>query len=144
MIILAIDHGSKNIGVAVCDELEIAARPLALISHTNKEEDAKAIANLVKKYEVEKVILGVSYTEDGDPNEAGRMAINFGRVLASWISVPMEVWDESLTTQDAIELKLTLGVRQKKRAGHHDATAAALLLQNYIDTNHDNMVEGYL
>ena len=140
MIILAVDHGSKNIGVAVCDELEIAARPLCILEHKSKEEDAAEVAELIKVYHAEKVLLGVSYAEEGNPNEAGRMAINFGRVLTLRISVPIEIWDETLTTRDAVALKVQQGIRRKKRAGHHDATAAALLLQDYIDNKHDEMV----
>ena len=144
MIILAIDHGSKNIGIAICDELEIAARPLALMAHRSKEIDTAEVAELVRMHHVEKVLLGVSYKEEGEPNEAGRVALNFGRALTSQVSVPIEIWDESFTTRDAIALKVRQGIHRKKRAGHHDATAAALLLQDYLDTHHDVMVASNL
>ena len=143
MIILSIDHGTKHIGIAICDELEIAARPLALLDHHSKEHDAAEIAALARKHKAEKILLGVSYSEEGDPNDAGRLAINFGRVLTTHVSVPIEIWDESLTTRDAIALKVQQGIRRKRRAGHHDATAAALLLQDYIDNHHDNMMASH-
>lgn len=133
MIILAIDHGIKNIGVAVCDELEIAARSLTVIEHTSKDEDAKKVAELIGETLAKEVIVGVSYDEDGVPNEAGRRALNFLDVLKGMIDIPISAWDESLTTADAKALRLEMGVSKKKRKGHHDSLAAALLLQSYID-----------
>lgn len=133
MIILAIDHGTKLIGVAVCDELEIAARPLCVFPHTSKEKDAQQVVQLIAENKAEKVLIGVSYTEDGFPNDSGWRALNFMSVLQAQTSCPVETWDESLTTQDARAIKLQMGLSKKKRQGHHDSTAAAVLLQEYID-----------
>lgn len=133
MIILAIDHGIKNIGVAVCDELEIAARSLTVINHVSKDADADNVVKLVEQTSAKEVIVGVSYDEEGEPNESGRRSINFIEVLTGKLNIPVSGWDESLTTADAKALRLEMGSSKKNRKGHQDGLAAALLLQSFID-----------
>ena len=77
--------------------------------------------------------MGISYDEDGRLNTAGRTAARFVEVLRNQTALPVELWDESLTTRDARELRLAMGVGRKQRGGHLDDVAAALLLQNYLD-----------
>ncbi|HWS24696.1 MAG TPA: Holliday junction resolvase RuvX [Anaerolineales bacterium] len=133
MRILAVDFGMKNIGIAVCDELMIAARELAIIHHTNREKDAAEIINLAVANKAAKIIVGVSFDDEGNPNDAGKQALNLIETLQKNPEFEIVGWDESLTTDDAKELKLKKGVSKKERNGHHDALAAAILLQGYID-----------
>jgi len=133
MRILAVDFGMKNIGIAICDELMIAARELAIINHTNREKDTAEIVNLALENQASKIIVGVSYDEDGKPNEAGKQALNLIETLEKNLEIEIIGWDESLTTEDAKQVKLEQGVSKKQRKGHHDALAAAILLQGYID-----------
>lgn len=133
MRILAVDFGMKNIGIAVCDELMIAARELAIIHHTNREKDAAEIINLAVANKAAKIIVGVSFDDEGNPNDAGKQALNLIETLQKNPEFEIVGWDESLTTDDAKELKLKKGVSKKERKGHHDALAAAILLQGYID-----------
>lgn len=133
MIILAVDHGTKNIGIAICDELGIAARPLAILPHRSKDADAGEISRMADENNAGMILVGVSFTEEGEPNPAGRRALNFISVLRTVSLLPVLEWDESLTTQDARSNKLILGYSKKKRQGHHDSSAAAVLLQDYID-----------
>jgi len=133
MRILAVDHGMKNIGLAICDELMVAARELTIISHTTREKDADEIARLALENQVGKIIVGVSYDEDGEPNEAGKRALNLIEALMKNLTIEIIGWDESLTTADAKQLKFEQGVSRKQRKGHHDALAAAILLQGFID-----------
>ncbi|HEY3310148.1 MAG TPA: Holliday junction resolvase RuvX [Anaerolineales bacterium] len=135
MKILAVDHGQKNLGLAVSDETGMLARPLAIIPHISKALDAAQVAEQANEMAARRIIVGVSYDEAGEPNQAGRRAINFAEQLRLQTELPVELWDESLTTQDARAARIASGAPRKKRAGHLDDVAAAVLLQDYLD-NH--------
>jgi len=135
MRILAVDHGQKKLGLAISDETGMLARPLSILAHVSKLVDAAQIAECAVTQQAERIIVGVSYDEAGDPNPAGRRAMNFAEILRGQTSLPVEMWDESLTTQDARAARIASGAPRKKRGGHLDDVAAAVLLQDYLD-NH--------
>ena len=139
MRILAVDHGQKNIGMALSDENGLLARPLCIIAHTSKLVDAGQVADSAAREDAERIIVGVSFDEAGFPNQAGRRAMNFADVLRLQTNLPVELWDESMTTQDARAIRIASGAPRKKRAGHLDDVAAAVLLQDYLD-NHTVMI----
>jgi putative Holliday junction resolvase len=138
MRILAVDHGQKNLGLALSDETGMLARPLSILPHISKLMDAAQVAEQATRQAAGRIIVGVSYDEAGDPNKAGRQAINFAEILRQQTDLPVELWDESMTTQDARAARIASGAPRKKRAGHLDDVAAAVLLQNYLD-NHLQM-----
>jgi putative holliday junction resolvase len=135
MKILAVDHGQKHLGLALSDETGSLARPLGIIAHLSKIVDAAQVAERAAALGAGQIIVGVSYDEAGDPNPAGRRALNFAEVLRQQTELPVEVWDESLTTQDARAARIAGGAPRKKRAGHLDDVAAAVLLQDYLDSH---------
>ncbi len=135
MRILAVDHGQKKLGLALSDETGMLARPLEIIAHKSKIIDAAQVSERAAAHGAERIIVGVSYDEAGDPNQAGRRAMNFAETLRQQTELPIELWDESLTTQDARAARIASGSPRKKRAGHLDDVAAAVLLQNFLD-NH--------
>lgn len=134
MRVLAVDHGEKNIGLALSDETGALARPLGVIKHIARAVDAAQVAERAEAEGAGLILVGVSYHEDGNPNRAGRRAINFAEALREQTRLPVELRDESLTTQDARAARQAAGARQKQRAGHLDAWAAAVLLQDYLDS----------
>ena len=142
MKIMSVDHGQKNLGLAISDETGMLARPFAILPHVSKLIDAAQVAEIASNQGASLILVGVSYDEAGDPNAAGRRAINFSEVLIQQTSLPVELWDESLTTQDARAARIASGAPRKKRGGHLDDVAAAVLLQNYLDDHlpltHDN------
>jgi putative Holliday junction resolvase len=135
MKILAVDHGQKNIGLALSDETGTLSRPLGILAHISKTMDAAQVAEYAVRNGAQCIIVGVSYDEEGAPNPAGRRAMNFADVLRQQTVLPVELWDESLTTQDARSIRISAGAPRKKRGGHLDDVAAAVLLQDYLD-NH--------
>ena len=135
MRILAVDHGQKNLGLALSDETGMLARPLGIIAHVSKLVDSAQVAEMAASNNAARIIVGVSYDEAGELNPAGRRAVNFAEILRLQTSLPVELWDESLTTQDARAARIAGGAPRKKRAGHLDDVAAAVLLQDYLD-NH--------
>lgn len=134
MRILAVDHGHKRIGLAISDETGTLARPLLVIKHVARVVDAATVAERAAAHDVVKIIVGVSYDEDGQLNTAGHSAARFVEALQQQTDLPILLWDESLTTQDARMARLMMGASRKKRAGHLDDVAAAVLLQNYLDS----------
>jgi len=133
MRILAVDHGEKRIGLALSDETGSIASPLKVIEHISRAIDAAQVADTATQNEVGIVVIGQSFDEEGNPNPAGRRAARFAEELKSQTDIPIEMWDESFSTQDARAARLELGVRRKKRAGHQDAFAAAVILQSYLE-----------
>jgi putative Holliday junction resolvase len=133
--ILAVDHGEKRIGLALSDETAIIASPLKVIEHVSRAIDVAQVADLAVQNNVTLIVVGQSFDEDGNPNPAGRRAGRFADELKNQTSIPIQLWDESFSTQDARAARIQLGVSRKKRSGHQDAFAAVVILQSYIEAN---------
>ncbi len=135
MRILAVDHGEKRIGLALSDPTATIANPLTVIRHVSRAIDAGQVAALAAEHEAGLIVVGQSFDEDGRPNLAGRRAARFAEALRQQTSLPVELWDESFSTQQARAARLQMGVSRKKRAGHLDEMAAAVILQSYLDAH---------
>ncbi len=133
MRILAVDHGEKRIGLALSDETATIANPLKVIEHVSRAIDAAQVADAAAQNNVKLIVVGQSFDEDGNPNPAGRRAARFADELKNQTNIPIELWDESFSTQDARAARIQLGVSRKKRAGHQDMFAAAVILQSYLE-----------
>ena len=133
MKIMAIDHGEKRIGLAISDQTGTIANPLTVIKHISRVLDAAQVATIALENETELIIIGQSFDEDGQPNLAGRRAARFAIALGEQTNLPVELWDESFSTQKARSARIQMGVSRKKRAGHLDQLAATIILQSYLD-----------
>lgn len=134
MRILAVDHGEKRIGLALSDPSGTLASPLTVIKHTSRLIDAAQVAELAKQHGTELIVIGQSFDEEGNPNLAGRRAAKFAEALREQTNIPVELFDESFSTQDARATVIELGFSRKRRAGHHDSLAAAMILRSYIES----------
>lgn len=137
MRILAVDHGEKRIGLALSDPTATIAAPLKVIQHVSRLLDAAQVADIAAQNDAGLVIVGQSYDEDGNPNPAGRRAARFADELRNQTSIPVEMWDESNSTQIARAARIELGVSRKKRSGHQDEFAAVVILQSYLEAKRD-------
>ena len=135
MRILAVDHGEKRIGLALSDPTATIASPFKVIEHVSRLMDAAQVANLAAENEVALIVIGQSYDEEGNPNAAGRRAARFAEALKEQTQIPVVLWDESFTTQEARETRIEMGASRKKRAGHMDDLAAVMILKSYLDAN---------
>jgi putative Holliday junction resolvase len=135
MRILAVDHGEKRIGLAISDPTATIASPLQVFKHTTRLMDAAQVANLASENDAGLIIIGQSFDDEGNPNLAGRRAGNFAEILKEQTNIPIELVDESFSTIDARAAVIDMGVTRKKRAGHHDALAAVMILRSYIESN---------
>ncbi len=141
MRILAVDHGEKRIGLALSDPTATIASPFKVIEHVSRLMDTAQVANLAEENEVGLIVIGQSFDEEGMPNLAGRRAAKFAEALKEQTQIPIVLWDESFSTQDARASRIELGVSRKKRAGHHDSLAAVVILQSYLESKKPPMVE---
>ena len=131
--IIALDVGSKRIGFAVSDELAVIATPRGLVHRQSYNKDAAAIGELVEQEQAERVLVGLPTGLSGRPTEQTRRAERFAEMLASRLSVPVELWDERLTTVMARRIRPSATRTPAREAESVDAVAAALILQSYLD-----------
>jgi putative Holliday junction resolvase len=134
MRILSVDHGEKRIGLALSDPTATIASPLTVLAHISRAVDAAQVAALAAEYDAGLILVGQSFDEQGRPNAAGRSAARFAEALRTQTNIPVQMWDESFSTQDARASRIELGLSPKKRAGHHDALAAVVILQSYLES----------
>ena len=135
MRILAVDHGEKRIGLALSDPTATIASPLRVIKHVSRLLDAAQVANLASENEVGLIVIGQSFDEEGNPNLACRRAAKFAEALKEQTNLPVELFDESFSTQDARATRIEMGVSRKKRSGHMDELAAVMILRSYIESH---------
>jgi putative holliday junction resolvase len=135
MRILAVDHGEKHIGLAISDPTATIASPLKVIQHVSRIMDAAQVANLASENDAALIVIGQSFDEEGKPNLAGRRAAKFAEVLKQQTHIPVILWDESFSTQDARATRIEMDVSRKRRGGHMDELAAVMILRSYLDAN---------
>ena len=135
MRILAVDHGEKRIGLAISDLTGTVANPLSVVQHVSRAIDAAQVATIASEQEAGMIVIGQSFDEDGQPNLAGRRAARFAEALQSQTDIPIQLWDESFSTQKARAARIQMGVSRKQRSGHLDEIAATVILQSYLDAH---------
>ena len=131
MTIMALDIGGKRIGVAVSDS-GILAAPHSVLQRKSRNSDFASLRQLMEELQVERVIVGVPYSLSG-PDPVGpqaRRIMRFAEALAKTVPVPLEYFDESYSTVDAEKLLQASG----RNRVPVDAAAAAVILQNYLDS----------
>jgi putative Holliday junction resolvase len=133
MRVLAIDHGTKRIGLAISDELGIVANPLELLSAEPFAQFLSRLKEIIVEKQVELVLLGMPRNMDGSYGPAALKVQEFAAVLRDSIVVPVETWDERLTSVQANRFLTQADVSRKARKDKVDKTAAAILLQSYLD-----------
>lgn len=131
--ILAIDYGSKRMGVALSDELGWTAQPLETFERRTLDRDIAHIQALVQSHEVGQVLIGLPLRLNGEEGPAVQAVHQFIDRLGPALSVPIITWDERMTTCAAEDLLIAADVSRKKRKGIVDRVAAAILLQGYLE-----------
>jgi len=135
MRILAVDPGSKRIGLAISDPTATIANPLTVILHVARLVDAAAVAELAAGCAAGLIVVGQSFDDNGNPSFEGRRSMRFAEAIKTQTTIPVIMWDESFTTQAARLARLQMGTTRKSRSGHLDDLAATALLQSYLDAN---------
>ena len=131
--ILALDVGDRRIGVAVSDPTQTLARSLLVVERKDQGETLECVADLVREQGVERVVVGYPLTLRGDVGPQTERVGRFAQALAQVVEVPVELWDERYSTVDAERILRERGMAGRKRRRWVDATAAAVILQDYLD-----------
>jgi putative holliday junction resolvase len=134
MRILAIDHGSKRIGIAVSDELKMIAQPLEFVLAEPFAHFLARLHELIRDKQVELILVGMPRNMDGSYGPAALKVQDLVAVLKGALTVPIKTWDERLTSAQANRLLIQGNVRRDKRKEKVDKMAAAILLQSYLDS----------
>ena len=135
MRVLGIDFGSKRIGIAVSDPLGMIAQGVAVIGKGESfEQDVREIKKLIKKYDgVDEIVVGLPRTMAGEIGESARQVMEFVAFLKQEFKLNIVTWDERLTTAAAEKFLISAGLSREKRKKVIDKSAAANILQSYLD-----------
>jgi putative Holliday junction resolvase len=128
-----VDPGEKNLGMGRSVPSATIAGPLTVLKHVSRPVDAAAIAELARQHEAERIVVGQALDAEGQPTPEGRRAARLAEAIRQQTDLPVELWDESGSTQAARSARLALGARRTRRRGHLDDLAATYILQTYLD-----------
>jgi len=134
MRILALDPGTKRVGVAISDETRTLATPLEFIPAEPFADFVARLQTLIRERGVGLILVGVPRNMDGSYGPAAAQAQQLVAVLKEAIPVPIQTVDERLSTVQAQRLLRAAGKRARKQKTRIDQSAAAVLLQSYLDT----------
>jgi len=132
-IILGLDIGDSRTGVAISDELGIAAHPLCTIQRKSRKAVLAELQKLVTAYKVEQIVVGLPLQLDGETGAQAQKVKRFAEKLAQQVNLPIVFWDESFTTIEAAQILRRTKKRRKKRKQIIDQVAAVLILEGYLE-----------
>ncbi len=131
--ILGLDVGDKTIGVAVSDLLQLTAQGLTTIRRESKVKDYAALEEIMKEYNIQKVVVGLPKNMNGTLGPQGDKTIKFAEKLKNKYKVEIIYEDERLTTLSAEKILIEGDMRRDKRKTVIDKVAATFILQSYLD-----------
>lgn len=134
MRIMGLDYGSRRVGVAMSDELQITAQTVGTVIRKSRHRDIDEIAAIAEEYGAEKIVIGYPMRLDGTEGPECERVSRFADLLESRLGLPVVKWDESFTTQEALSILLEADISRKKRKHLIDKVAASLILQGYLDS----------
>ncbi|MFS0727421.1 Holliday junction resolvase RuvX [Paenibacillus sp. 1P07SE] len=134
MRIMGLDYGDRNIGVAVSDAFRWTAQGLGVVQKRRDDSELAELAELAREHEVSEIVVGLPKNMNGTIGPRGEICIAFAQSLREQTNLPVHLWDERLTTVSAERTLLEADISRKKRKQVVDKMAAALILQNYLDS----------
>jgi putative Holliday junction resolvase len=152
--ILALDVGERRIGVAAADSETRVALPVGVVERSEPAADADAIARLIEEQKAEALVLGLPISLNGSLGPQAQLVRAFGDDLAGQFDLPVEYWDERLSTVEAQrrlappakharkDKRNRSGKSRRVSPGRIDAVAAAIILQSYLDRRAGPSAEG--
>ena len=149
MRVLGLDYGTKTVGVAVSDPLEITAQPLETIERKSAGKLRQTLARIeaiIEEYgaagqqeKIEKIVLGYPKNMNNTEVDRCEATVSFKNDLERRTGLEVVLWDERLTTVEAERILMDSGVRRENRKTYIDKMAAAVILQNYLDSKSNGM-----
>lgn len=133
MRIMALDVGSRTIGIACSDALLMTAQGIETIRRTPLENDFNRLRELISEYEVHELVVGMPKNMNGTKGDRAEKTEEFVEKMKAVIDLPVTFWDERLSTVMAERQLIAADVSRKKRKGVIDKMAAVVILQGYLD-----------
>ena len=133
MRIMALDVGSRTIGIACSDALLMTAQGIETIRRTSLENDFNRLRELISEYEVHELVVGMPKNMNGTKGDRAEKTEEFVEKMKAVIDLPVTFWDERLSTVMAERQLIAADVSRKKRKGVIDKMAAVVILQGYLD-----------
>ena len=136
MRLMGLDLGSKTVGVAVSDPLLNVAREVEIIRRKEENKLRQTLARieeLIVEYDVKEIVLGLPLNMDGTEGGRAALSLEFKDKLERRTGLPVHMWDERLTTVEAIEIMDADGIKPKDREKYVDMIAARVILEGYIE-----------
>ncbi len=134
MRILGLDIGDRTIGVAVCDPLGLTAQGITTIRRKSTEKDLEELKKICEEYSVESIVAGLPKNMNGTLGPQSEKVISFCDLIKEDINLPINMWDERLTTVAAHRAMLEADLSRAKRKKIVDKMAAIYILQGYLDS----------
>ena len=137
MRIMGLDYGSKTVGVAISDPLEITAQGIEIIrreKETKLRQTLARIEALIKEYQVEMIVLGFPKNMNNTIGDRAEKSLAFKEMLGKRTGLDVVMWDERLTTVEANRTLMEGKVRREDRSKYVDMLAAVYILQGYLDS----------
>jgi putative holliday junction resolvase len=131
--LIGIDPGGKNIGIAICDENHLIATPLKTLYKNKFENLAHEINEIISENNVKGLIVGNPLKMDGTIGKSSQSALDFAKTLSKYITIPVAMWDERLSSEGSFKMTKDLGVNISRTVKNLDKNAAAFILQGAID-----------
>jgi putative Holliday junction resolvase len=132
MRVLAIDLGSKNIGIAISDALGLTVRPLETMRRSSDEKDIARLKSIADDLEAEAIVVGMPLRMDGTIGDAATAALRFAEKLRARVGVAVTTQDERLTSYEAEQIMSERGFSRSKRRARSDEFAAMIILRDYL------------
>lgn len=133
MRVLGIDYGTVRIGLALSDPTGLLAQGLSVLKRKSDVEAVADIADIVKANDVELIVVGLPRHMNGDKGDRALQCERFAESLHEKVGLPVEMYDERLTSVAAERMLVDADVNRKKRKQVVDAVAATILLQGFLD-----------
>jgi|SRR6187455_1571128 putative Holliday junction resolvase len=133
MGVAALDVGDARIGVAVADDLGISVRGVGVVSRKGGAYDLEAVGRMLAGHGVSRVVVGLPLNMDGTEGRQAARVRAFGERLANHLGLPIDYWDERLTTFEAEDRLRSSGVKAARRRELIDQVAAEVILRSYLD-----------
>lgn len=130
--VIALDIGTKKIGIAVCDELQVTARALPVIVRRSWKDLLKKISALIEEFDAAALVLGLPYEFDGGESEMSREARRLARNFSLSLKIPVFLQDERLTSKSAQQQLYDEGFSMKEIYKRIDSRAAAIILSDFL------------
>ena len=138
MRLMGLDYGHVHVGVALSDELGMTAYPLEVIKRKDSNKLRKTFARIeeiAREYKVDKIIIGLPLNMDDSESEISKTVIDFSENIKRRTGLPVELWDERLSTLEATDILKEAGIKVQDRKTYIDKIAASFILRRYMEEN---------